>query len=81
MCIRDRGKVDIFPVLQVHEHGHDGFNGGIVHHHLHGFADYQILNPFFPDGLLMALGAFLFHRHALVVVVDITRVAGAALTA
>ena len=27
----------------------------IVHDHLHGFADHQILNPFLADGLLVAL--------------------------
>ena len=75
------GQVDILSVLQVHEHRHDGFNGGIVHHHLHGFVYHQILNPFFLDGLFVTLGALLLHGHALVVVVDIPRVAGAALAA
>ena len=54
--------------LQVHQHGHNGFNGGIVHHHLHGFADHQILKPFFLDGFFVALLPLLFHRNALVVV-------------
>ena len=46
-----------------------------------GFADHQICNPFFADRFFMALGALLFHGHALVVVMDIPRVAGAALAA
>ena len=75
------GQVDILSVLQVHEHRHDGFNGGIVHHHLHGFVYHQIFNPFLADRLLVALGTLLFHRHALVVVVNIPCVAGAALAA
>ena len=74
-------QVYILPVLQVHQHGYDGFNGSIVHHHFHGFADHQIFDPFLADRLLMAFGALLFHGHALVVVVDNTCMAGAALAA
>ena len=74
-------QIDILSVLQVHQHGHDGLNRRIVHHHSHGFADHQILDPLFADRLFMALGALLFHGYALVIVVDIPRVAGAALAA
>lgn len=52
--------VHIVPVLQVHQHGYDGLDCFVVHDHLHGFADNQILDPFFPDGPLVALGALLF---------------------
>ena len=75
------GQVDILPVLQVHQHGHNGFDHLVVHHHLHGLIDDQILDPFLADRLFVALGALFLHRHTLVVAVDISRVTGAALAA
>ena len=62
--------VYVIPVLQIHEHGHDGLDCCIVHDHLHGLADHQILDPVLPDRLLVALGTLLFDRNALVVVMD-----------
>ena len=73
--------VHIVPVLQVHQHGYDGLGCFVVHDHFHGFTDHQILDPFFPDGPLVALGALLFDRHALVVVMHLSRAACAALAA
>ena len=73
--------VHIVPVLQVHQHGYDGLDCFVVHDHFHGFTDHQILDPFFPDGLLVALGALLFDGHALVVVMHLSRAACAALAA
>ena len=73
--------VHIVPVLQVHEHRYDGLDRFVVHDHFHGFTDHQILDPFFPDGLLVALGALLFDRHTLVVVMHLSRAACAALAA
>ena len=73
--------VHIVPVLQVHQHGHDGFYRFVVHDHFHGFTDHQILDPFFPDGSLVALGALLFDGHTLVVVMHFSRAACAALAA
>ena len=52
--------VHIVPVLQVHEHGYNGLDCFVVHYHFHGFTDHQILDPFFPDGHLVALGALLY---------------------
>ena len=75
------GQIDVVPVLQIHEHGNDGFNSGIVHDHLHGFADHQIFDPFFLHRFLAAVCPLLFHGHALVVVVNIPCMAGSAFTA
>ena len=74
-------QVHVFPVLQVHQHGHDGLYRLIVHHHLHGFAHHQILYPFLADGFLVALLPLLFDGHAFVIAVGIPCVAGAALAA
>ena len=73
--------VHIVPVLQVHQHGYDGFYRFVVHDHFHGFTDHQILDPFFPDGPLVALGALLFDGNALIVVMHLSRAACAALAA
>ena len=76
-----QGKVHILPVLQIHQHRHDGFNDLIVHDHLHGLVDHQVFDPVLPHRFLVALRPLLFHRYALVVPMHLSRVADAALPA
>ena len=47
---RKRG---VFLILQLHDLCNDGINHGIVLNQLHGFADYQIFQPLFTDGLFL----------------------------
>ena len=73
--------VHVVALLQVHQHGHDGFDSFVVHDHFHGFADNQILNPILLDGLFVTFRALFLDGHAFVVVVNHARAAGAAFAA
>ena len=59
----------------------NGFNGLIVHDHLHYLVDHQIFQPLLSHRLFLAVCPLLFHGHALVVVVNGSVPAFAALTA
>ena len=65
-----QGKTGVFTILQIHHHGNDGFNGFVVHDHLHHFVDHQIFQPLFPNRLFLAVRPLLFYRYALVVVMN-----------
>ena len=65
-----QGKVGVLSVLQIHHHGHDGFNGFVIHDHLHYLIDHQIFQPLLPHGLLLAVCPLLFYGYALVVMVN-----------
>ena len=76
-----QGKVGVLSVLQIHHHGYDGFNGLIVHDHLHYLIDHQIFQPLLAHRLFLAVRPLLFYGHAFVVVVNGSVPALAALAA
>ena len=73
-----QGNVGIVLFLQLHEHRNDSFDCIVIHNHLHGFGNNQILNPAFFNRLFVAFLALLLDRNALVIVVDNPGAAGAA---
>ena len=73
------GQAGALPVLQLHDRYHKGINDRIILDQLHGFADYQVLQPLLADGFLCAPG-FLFSGCAFIIAVCFTCAAGAAFT-
>ena len=63
------GKIGVFPVLQLHDLGDDGFHGGIVSDKLHRLIDHQIFQPLFADGFLFA-ALVLFGSGTFIIAVD-----------
>ena len=76
-----QGQIDVLPVLQVHKHGNNGFNGVVIVQHFHGGIDHQILDPLLADSLFVAVPTLFLDGHALVIVVDSTASTCAAFTA
>lgn len=73
------GQAGALPVLQLHDRRYKGINDRIILDQLHGFADYQVLQPLLADRLFIAGFPFLGGR-ALVVAVHVACAAGAAFT-
>ena len=64
--------VGIFPILQLHDLGDDGFHSSIVPDKLHGLLHYQIFQPLFADGFLFATLP-LFGGGTFIIAVDFAR--------
>jgi len=73
------GKIGVFPVLQLHDLGDDGFHSSIVPDKLHGLVDHQIFQPLFADGFLLT-ALLLFGSRTFIIAVDFSRPARSAFT-
>ena len=74
-------QVDVLPVLDVHHRVDDRLDPRVVVEYGHGLGNDQVLDPVLADSPQLAGARLLFRGRTLVIVMDATRFAGAALAA